>query len=129
MAALYKTVQCDVLPGARPSASRFTATRLEGSWKGRITDIKVSTRTKGSFVLHVGAPLRQRITLSVEKGGETILHIADNDTWAPVSAGWLYEVEHVLENDDAGVLSLSFMMVLSRGREDSGPIDLSPLLA
>lgn len=124
--ATYKTIQCDVLPGSRPSASRFAPTHLDGAWKGRVTDVKVLTKSKGSFVLHVGL-LRQRITLSVDQAGESILSIAENDTWVSVPSGMLYEVQHVVENDDAEVLSLSFVMVLSRG-EVGGPLDLSPLL-
>lgn len=123
--ALYKTIQCDVLPGSRPSVSHLTPTRLEGSWKGRVTDVKVLTKTKGTFVLHVGL-LRQRISLSVDQGGENILSVVENDIWVPVPSGMLYEVQHVVEDDDAGVLSLSFVMVLTTG-DVSGPVDLSLL--
>jgi hypothetical protein len=121
----FKTILCEVLPGSRPSASRFAPITLEGEWKGRITDVKVLTKNKGSFVLHVGL-LRQRITLSVNQGGETILSIADNDTWASVPSGVLYEVQHVIESDDVEVLSLSFVLVLSSG-DVGGDLDLSPL--
>ena len=124
---IYKTIVCDVLPGSRPSASRFEPFTLEGVWKGCVTDIKVTTKARGSFVLHVGL-LRQRIALSVDAAGESILHVAE-EVWADVPLGEMYEVQHVVEDDDVEVLSLTFVVVLRRGDDVGAPSSrLSDLL-
>ena len=120
-----KTLLCNVLLG-RPSATVLDAPVCVGGWKGRVTDVRVRTAGAGSFVLVMGL-FAQRITLSVAEPGETILHLMDDD-WASLSSenGFVYRVEHAIECDNAEVLSLECLVVLT---EDAvGPVDLTSIL-
>ena len=120
-----KTLLCNVLPG-RPSATVLDTPVFLGGWKGRVTDVRVRTAGTGSFVLVMGL-LSQRITLSVAEKGETVLHLTEDD-WAPLTSvnGFVYRAEHSIENNNAEVLSLECVVVLT---EDAvSPVDLSRLL-